>query len=358
MNHLPWPGASYSVRAMNKHTPPFPSPSRIMELASAFYGSSTLFAASDANVFGVLDARGAADAAALCEACGFEPRAGRLLLDACVALGLLAKDGGRYRNAPEAAAFLVPGKPGDLSGAIRYNRDVYAAWGRLPRFAATGEPAERPELHLGDDPARTRAFVMAMHGRALGIGRAVIPQIDLAGCRRVLDIGGGSGAYSVLAAQQNPHIEQCTVIDLPPVAAIADELIAEAGMSDRVRTLPGSYHDTPFPAGQDAVLFLGVLHQEAPDAIRGLLRRAADALAPGGRVVVMDMMTDATRAAPPFSALFALNMALTARDGWVFSDEDLRGWLDEAGFEAPAIAPLPPPMPHWLATAAKPGDTA
>jgi hypothetical protein len=68
----------------------------------------------------------------------------------------------------------------------------------------------------------------------------------------------------------------------------------------------------------------------------------------------MDLMTDATRTRPAFSALFALNMALTAEHGWVFSDADLRGWLERAGFVDVAIGPLPPPMPHWLATARKP----
>jgi hypothetical protein len=66
------------------------------------------------------------------------------------------------------------------------------------------------------------------------------------------------------------------------------------------------------------------------------------------------MMTDASRAHPPFSALFAVNMALTTPNGWVFSDADLRSWLTETGFENFECRPVPPPMPHWLATARKP----
>jgi hypothetical protein len=68
----------------------------------------------------------------------------------------------------------------------------------------------------------------------------------------------------------------------------------------------------------------------------------------------MDMMTDASHASPAFSALFAVNMALTTANGWVFSDEELRGWLEEAGFIDFQVEPLPPPMPHWLASARKP----
>lgn len=327
-------------------------PNRIVDMASAFYESAALFAASDLGVFAKLAELGPADLATVVSACGLDRRGGRVLLDACVALGLLEKDGERYRNTPEADLFLVPGSPADLSGAIRYNRDVYAAWGRLKEMALTGKPVEKPEIHLGNDPDRTRTFVMAMHGRALGIGRAVVPLLDLAGCRRVLDVGGGPGTYSVLIAEAHPGLE-CVVLDLAPVAAIAAEIIGRAGLSGRVRTLAGDYHSTEFPPGLDAVLFFGVLHQESPEAIRELLRRAHDALARGGIVYVLDMMTDPSRTRPKFSALFSVNMALTTENGWVFSDEDLRGWLTEAGFRDPAVRPLVPPMPHGLASARK-----
>ena len=178
------------------------------------------------------------------------------------------------------------------------------------------------------------------------------PRLDLGDCEQILDVGGGPGTYSVLIARQHPKLH-CTVLDLPAVVAVAHELIASQGMSERVTTLPGSYHDTPFPGGQDAVLFFGMFHQEAPEAIQALLRKAAAALKPGGKVYVLDMMTDASRANPPFSALFALNMALTTEHGWVFTDTELRGWMTEAGFADFAVRALPPPMPHWLATARK-----
>jgi SAM-dependent methyltransferase len=328
------------------------NPNRIVDMASAFYESAVLFAASDLGVFKTLAGAGRADLETLVGACGLDRRGGRILLDACVAIGLLEKEGGRYRNSPEAAVFLVPGSPADLSGAIRYNRDVYAAWGRLKEMVLTGKPVERPETHLGEDTERTRTFVMAMHGRAVGIGRAVVPLLELGGRKRVLDVGGGPGTYSVMIAEANPGVE-CLVVDLPGVAEIAAEIIASAGMEGRVKTVAGDYHTVPFPGGNDAVLFFGVLHQENPQAIRDLLGRAYDALAPGGIVYILDMMTDAGRARPKFSALFSINMALTTEDGWVFSDEDLAGWLADAGFREFSTRPLAPPMPHWLASARK-----
>ncbi len=326
---------------------------RILDMASAFYESCLLFTSSDLGIFRTLAELGEADAPTVAAACSLNLRGARLLLDACVAVGLLSKAGNIYRNTPEAAAFLVPGSPADLSGAIRYNRDVYNAWGKLAEMVRSGRPVERPELHLGEDPERTRTFVLAMHGRALAIGQAVIPQLDLNGRRRLLDVGGGPGTYSMLIAKAFPTVK-CTVLDLPEIVRIADELIAQSGMQSCVQTLAGDYHKVRFPGENDVVIFFGVLHQEEPADIRDLLRRAHAAMVAGGTLYVLDMMTDSTHTQPKFSALFALNMALTTPHGWVFSEDELEAWLAEAGFQSFERRPLPPPMPHWLASAVKP----
>lgn len=328
------------------------NPQPIIDLASAFYGSCVLFTASDLGIFGKLAELESAGAPTLASELKLDPRGTGLLLDACVAIGLLVKDDETYWNTPESGAFLVPGGPGDLSGAIRYNRDVYSAWGDLAKMVQTGRPVEKPELHLGEDEDRTRTFVMAMHGRAMAIGRALVPLLNLEGRRKLLDVGGGPGTFSVQLARGNPEIA-CTVMDLPDVVKIAAELIAEQKMSNRVKTLPGDYHTTRFPDGFDVVNIFGVLHQESPGSIQDILCRAYEALAPGGMINVMDMMTDASHTTPRFSALFAVNMALTTEKGWVFSDEELREWMTGAGFIDMEVRPLPPPMPHWLATARK-----
>jgi predicted O-methyltransferase YrrM len=327
----------------------------IVELASAYYGSAVLFAALESDVFSLIagEAEGAG-VRGLAERSGLDPRGLRLLLDACVATGLLRKDGERYANTAAGAQALVAGAPHDLTRAIRYNRDVYPAWGRLAEFVRTGRPVEPPEVHLGEDAGRTRRFVLAMHGRALGIGRTVVPMLDLSGCARVLDLAGGPGTYAVLMAQANPGLA-CVTVDLPAVSAVAAELVASAGMAGRVSCRAGDYHaDTYEAGGYDAVTVFGALHQESPEQIGAILARAFAALRPGGRIFVLDMMTDATHARPAFSALFAVNMALTTHHGWVFSDEELNGWLRAAGFEACATRPVPPPMPHWLVSARRP----
>ncbi|MDP6522979.1 MAG: class I SAM-dependent methyltransferase [Kiritimatiellia bacterium] len=329
-----------------------PNPQRIMHMASAFYESCVLFAATDLGLFDVINEAGNADAETVASAKGLSSRGTRLLLDACVAVGLLRKEDDQYHNTDEAAAFLVSGQPGDLSRALRYNRDVYPAWGKLAELVRSGEPVERPQIHLGEDPQRTQAFVHAMHGRAMAIGQAVVPLLELGECSQLLDIGGGSGAYSMLIAQRFPGLSS-TVIDLPGILEVSRTLVDGLGLSDRVQCLDGDYHTFDFPGGNDAVIIFGVLHQEGPESILDILKRAHASLNPGGRIYILDMMTDATRCNPPFSALFAVNMALTKEEGWVFADTEMITWLTEAGFQNPTCQSLQPPMPHWLATATK-----
>ena len=312
----------------------------IVDLASAYYGSAVLFAAIDCDVFAKVEA-GTFDTAA---------RGMRLLADACVAEGLLEKRGGKYSNTPAGKMALIPGGPADLTKAIRYNRDVYPAWGRLAELARTGRPVEKPEIHLGEDAARTKAFAASMFGRAMGIGKGIVPMLGaLSG--KILDLAGGPGAYAILMCQANPPAT-CVTVDLEAISAEAADYVAKSGLSGRVECRAGDYHADEYePGAYDVVTIFGALHQESPEDIVAILKRARAALRKGGRVFVLDMMTDATHAFPKFSALFAVNMALTTENGWVFSDEELKGWMREAGFEPGETIVAPPPMPHWLVAA-------
>ena len=321
----------------------------IVDLASAYYGSEVLFAAIDNDVFARVE-KGEFNA-------DEPPRGMRLLLDACVAEGLLEKTDGKYANTPASKMALVPGGPADLTKAIRYNRDVYPAWGKLAEFAKTGRPVERPELHLGEDVARTKAFAASMFGRAMGIGKGVVPMLDLVGVNSsscsVLDLAGGPGAYAILMCQANPGMK-CVTVDLPAISAEAKGYVAKFALTDRIECRAGDYHTDEYESeAYDVVTIFGALHQESPTQIVDILKRAHRALKKGGKVIVLDMMTDSTHTAPKFSALFAVNMALTTENGWVFADSELKDWMREAGFVPGETKQVPPPMPHWIVEGSK-----
>ncbi len=324
---------------------------QIIDLASAFYGSSVLFSALDLDLFTMIKECDDPTAEKLAVHCHCSQRGITLLLDAAVSIGLLTKSDGRYALTPATALTLVKQASHDLTCAIAYNRDVYQAWGKLTQFVQTGKPVEKPEIHLGEDAERTRRFALSMYGRAMAIGQAIVPHLKLPKGARVLDLAGGPGAYALLMAKADETLT-CDTYDLPAISAIATEMTASHAR--QITCHAGDYHVDQWPEEMyDVVTLFGCLHQESPAMIVDILKRAYRAIRVGGCVYILDMMTGADHTTPTFSALFAVNMALTTEHGWVFSDVELSQWCAEAGFKEFMIGPVPPPMPHMLACARK-----
>lgn len=332
--------------------PRMPDPSLIMQLALAYRSSMVLFAASELNIFTLLSSE-PKTATELADAAGGHGEPVRLLLNGCVDAGLLVREGDRYRNTPVADAFLVQGRPAYIGHGLKYAEDLYPVWGRLAELTRTNAPVMEPASMLGGDPEKTRAFVLAMHERARGIG-AVLPHgVDLTGRKKLLDVGGGPGTYSISLVRHTPGL-QSTVLDLPGVLAIAREIIADNGCADRIATMPGDYLTTPFGEGYDVVLLSGMMHRETPDNCRLLLRKAFAALDAGGLVIVSDVFfDDDERTAPPFATHFALSMMLTAEHGTTHAKTQMAAWMSEAGFGHVEIRNLPKPNPHSLVVGTK-----
>jgi predicted O-methyltransferase YrrM len=321
-------------------------PTSLTKLSTAYWDSQTLLTANRIGLFEVL-ANGPLRAEAIAAALNTKPRPTRLLLKACVGLGLLEEGEAGFRNSPLSAAFLVPGQPAYLGNAIRYSDNLYSTWGALEKALREDRPPMRASAYLGQNEKLTRDFVYGMHNRALGVARALVGLLDLNGRKYVLDVGGGPGTYSALLAQQNKDL-RAVVMDLPSVVAIAAEIIASMGVAERVTTLAGDYKVATWPGGHDVVMISGVFHRENEANCRRMIAQAAGSLVAGGLLIVSDVFTDAGGATPAFAALFGLNMMLTAPDGGVHADADVARWMSEAGFAMQEVRQLPPPMPHRI----------
>lgn len=323
-----------------------------MRLSTAYWESQALLTANRLRLFDIL-AEGAGTAEEVATRLGLAPHSTALFLRACAGLGLLHEKAGRFENAPVAATFLITRSPAFMGNVIRYSDQLYGTWGKLEDALRSGRPALPAETYLGDDPARTRSFVQAMHERALGIARSLVSILDLHGRHAMLDVGGGPGTYSVLLTERFPGLHS-EVLELPGVAAVARELVAAAGASERVTLRDGDYHSATFGSGKDVVLMSGMFHRETEQACRGLIARAADCLVSGGLLVVSDVFTDEGGTHPTFAAMFGLNMMLTAPDGGVHADSDVQRWMADSGFRDLRMVPLPPPMPHRVVLGLKP----
>jgi len=273
-----------------------------------------------------------------------DPRATEMLLNALTAMGLLRKQGHSFRNAPAAARHFSASSPQCARAAMLHTANLWKRWSTLTECVRAGTAAAS-EAGRGD--LWVESFIAAMHRNATERAGAVVRAVG-AVTGRMLDIGGGSGAYSIAFAQANPRLE-AEVLDLPEVTAIAGGHIRKAGLEDRVRVRCGDLRSSPFGEGYDLTFVSAICHMLSPDENRDLLGRCFAALAPQGRIVVQDFILEPHKTAPKSAALFALNMLVGTRAGSAYSEPEYAAWLDAAGFRDIRHVPTPGPASLMVA---------
>lgn len=317
-------------------------PDELAELVRGYMPSRVVLSALELDLFtAVQRAPAPPTAEGLTGTLGTDPRATRILLDALVALGLLAKREGTYANAPAAARYLVAGARDDASTALRHNLSLWQTWSTLTEVVRRGHPVEHEDMHRRPEDW-TVPFIAAMHRNAALRAPVVVRTVGTSGVRRLIDIGGGSGAYSIAFARASADLE-AEVFDLATVAPIARRNIEEAGLAARVRTRIGDLRRDAFGEGHDLALLSAICHMLGPDGNRDLLRRVFAALASGGRVVIQDHVMAADRTTPRAGAMFAVNMLVGTPEGATYTEDEYRAWLAEAGFADIRRIPLQGP---------------
>ena len=318
---------------MSGDRPPDHPDKRIYDAYIAGRESAALAAAVRAGLFDALDS-GPATASELARRLDLRERPVLLLCRTLHAMGLLARDGERFNLAPDARAHLVRGKPAWLGGLIDLEVENFLTPERVLEALRTDRASvyggEDPWRRHAADPGRAAAFTRAMHSisalPADGLARAV----DARGVRRVLDVGGGSGALAIALVAAWPEL-RCTIWDLETVCDVAREYVAGAGVADRIQLLSGDFWGDPVPAGHDAVLLSQILHDYAPERGAALLARLHDALPDAGRLWIHEKLIAEDGSGPLANALVDLDM-LVWTDGQQYSEAQLRELLAAAGF--------------------------
>lgn len=314
-------GAGYAAMS----PAPFAELNRMMR---AFQESRLLLSAVELDVFTAVGEGATAEEVAV--KIKTHPRATGTFLNALVAVGALTRHGAQYRNTPDTARYLTAGSPGSLRQPLMHTVRTWEGWHRLTDSIRQGGAAATPGVE-GQNPAWTASFIAAMHQGAGAAARAVVEAVGAAGVRRMLDIGGGSGAYSIAFAEANPEL-RAEVLDLAPVVEIARRHIREARLEQRVTARVGDLTRDDFGGGYDLALLSSICHMLDEEQNRGLLRRVHQALAPGGRVVIRDFILDPDKTSPRGAALFAVHMLVQTRGGSTYTEQEYGGWLREAGF--------------------------
>jgi SAM-dependent methyltransferase len=322
----------------------------ITELGTSYWRSCVVTAAVELGLF---DAIGSGHKINdICAKIGSTPRHTEELLDALVGLELLVKRGDVYEFEESSAQYLDKTSPNCVLDALRFNTDLYQLWGRLAACVRSGNPVLSPTAHLGDDPDRTRRFVLGMHSRAMMMAPPLLSALKFKDeVKRMLDVGSGPGTFSRLLMEEHKDLS-VAMFDLKPVLDVAMELTNKSGLQSRVTYHPGDYRTDALPKGFDAVFYCGALHQETPETAFLLFRKIAESLNKGGEVIVVDMMVEPDRTSPLFSILFSINMMLMSSIGRVFSDDLLQRILKEAAFKNMKTTKAKG-SPYWIVRATK-----
>ena len=287
-------------------------------------------------------AGGALSAAVLANERGLDPRATAMLLDALAALGLVAKQGDSYALTPFAADTLVRSAPGYLGHIIRHHHHLMASWAHLHEAVQSGGAIRERFAHADDAEAR-ESFLMGMFNLANQLAPRIATAIDLTGRQRLLDLGGGPGTYALHFCRHYPEL-QAVVYDLPTTRAFAEATIARFGLAERVTFHDGDYHAEPVPTGFDVAWLSHVLHADGPAGCATILAKAAQALEPGGMLLVQEFILNDAKDGPLFPALFSLNMLLGTQAGQSYCEGELAAFMAAAGLGA--IRRLPVELPN------------
>jgi SAM-dependent methyltransferase len=303
------------------------SPQPIMELAAAFQRSRVLLTAWELDVFTVLaeEPRTSDEVAA---AIGTDTRATDRLMNALCALGLLEKRARQFANSPLAARFLVKGRP-DYAAGLGHTNNLWTTWSTLTDVVRTGASRPRPGVSKRGEEW-VKPFIAAMHWRARRSAPAVIGLLDLAGVARVLDVGGGSGAFAMAFVRARSGIS-AVVFDLPAVVPLSRNYIQTEGFTTEIEAVAGDYLGDELPGGFDLVFLSAVVHSNSAVQNERLIGKAVRALHDGGQVVVQDWLMSEDRTSPAAGAFFALNMLVGTEAGDTFTEAEVRGWMQKAG---------------------------
>lgn len=332
-------------RKRQRRANPAPSPMAVAMMSSAYWNSCVLHAAQHLDVFNQIGT-GRATAQQLAERCGADPRGIEILLIACTALGLLTRKNGQYRVAPISKKYLLKQSDTYQGGIVSMFEEWYSTWGRLTEAVRTGKPVVDKPHDQGEEAVRT--YIMGMHYRGLAQAQLLAQKIPMRGRKRLLDVAGGPGTFSIMMCKRHPGL-QAVVMDLPQTLRVTREIIGQFGVGDRVSTQEGNYLlDDRFGAGYDAVLLSSMFNQESPAVIKSIMRKSAAALDRGGIMIVQEQLLNDAKSGPALAALIGVNQLLHTPGGAAYSGKEMAEWMREVGLVKVTRVPVPAPSPFTV----------
>ncbi len=313
------------------------TPPELLKMSGSYWSACTLHAGVKLDLFTQLS-KAPAKADELAERAGLSERGLVMLLDALVALDLLAKKNNVYHTTPFSTEFLSSTSTKFMGHIISHHHHLVEGWGRLDESVQSGEPARNRLSHEPTDLER-ESFLMGMFNLAMQMAPMIVPHINLTGRKKLLDLGGGPGTYAIHFCLQNPEL-QATIFDLPASRAFAEKTVAEFSLQKRIDFQAGDFQHDSIGGRYDVAWLSHVLHGEGGEGCATMLKKTAAALEPGGLLLVQEFILTDDRTGPVFPALFSLNMLLGTPSGKAYSEFEIVQLLQNAGLKSVARLPL------------------
>ena len=312
---------------------------RLQNIAQSYGQSAALMAAVEIGVFTAIS-NGAGSFGEVAAKLDIHPINAERLIVLLSAAGLVTRENGRLKNAEDVERFLVEGKPGYMGPWITFTKPQWNEWGRLAEHMRTKDLRVMGSIETFT-VADARRYHKATYSIGMGAGRRFVRQVNLEGRCRIMDIGGGSGAYCIQAAKEHPAIRG-VVLDLAVVCEVTREFLAENGVADRVVAEPCNFTRDPFPTDCDVAIMASNLPMYGRDMIASVIRKAHDALLPGGEMHLIGETTNDERTGPWGPAYWGLGQAIADSQGLAHSESDVLGYFRAAGFQDVTVAEFIP----------------
>ena len=305
---------------------------RLQKLSRAFVESAALFAAIDLGLFTSIDSGNNTPRKFASDADISVLNAERLMTMAA-ASDLINWMGDHYENAEDVQRFLVKDSERYAGPWLTFLRPGWKNWGQLTEKLKSQVSPALIGTYDKMTVESARTYHTATSSVGFGSGRRFARQVDLSHRHKLMDIGGGSGAYSIVAAKANPQLS-AVVLDLPPVVEVTREFIADNQVEGRVTAQSCDFTVDPLPEGCDVAIMASNLPQYNRDIIGAVIKKAFDALEPGGEMHLIGEMLDDDHKGPLDAAIWGLMEVMSNSTGLAHTRAECIGYFESAGFTA------------------------
>lgn len=300
----------------------------IRETVVAFQKSRVIISAFELDIFTFLGKK-SFTAEAISQKLNLNKNGLEKLLNALASLKLVNKENDKFSNFEDSYKFLSKESPEYLAGLMHSNH-LWDTWSNLTEVVKTGNVAHPEEINERGDEW-LEAFINAMHDRGIKQAPAQVAKIDLENIESVLDVGGGSGCFSMEFLKRKPKLKT-VIFDLPNVVPIARKIIEKEGYSEKIKHYKGNFVEDDLPPGFDLVFLSAIIHSNSYKINQDLIKKCYNSLNVGGKIVIQDWIMNHEKTEPLEGAIFAINMLVGVAGGDCYSETEVGEWLKNAGF--------------------------